>query len=178
MFEKLKAKRRIQKALNQFEKDKLTEEMQRERLLSSKTGEKDNAKNKLITDIENSLYSPFGGFSSFELEYDPFMTMRRIIGEQVDNFKIDNEGLLYIEYNKQNYYLIRAIINSEFDNSNRELLARDSAELKDQFATEGVNLLYTGEVFFADAATKASVDDMTRIGVISTIDRKSTRLNS
>jgi len=37
MFEKLKAKRRIQKALNQFEKDKLTEEMQRERLLSSKT---------------------------------------------------------------------------------------------------------------------------------------------
>ncbi len=131
--------------------------------------EKDNAKNKLITDIENSLYSPFGGFSSFELEYDPFMTMRRIIGEQVDNFKIDNEGLLYIEYNKQNYYLIRAIINSEFDNSNRELLARDSAELKDQFATEGVNLLYTGEVFFADAATKASVDDMTRIGVISTI---------
>jgi predicted exporter len=119
--------------------------------------------------VDNALFSPIGGYSSYELEYDPFMTMRTLVAKQAKDFKISEQGNLFVERDGKKFYIINAYLVEKLNNIKRDELAKTSLALKEKLSSENVDLFYTGESYFTQAATEASVNDMSRIGWVSTI---------
>lgn len=119
--------------------------------------------------VDNALFSPIGGYSSYELEYDPFQTMRSLVSGQAKDYKISAQGNLYVEREKEKFFVVNATIVEKLNNAKRDELAKATLGLKAKLASEQVELLYTGESYFTQAATEASVNDMSRIGLVSGI---------
>lgn len=123
--------------------------------------------NDFVTD---SVYSPFGGISGDEILYDPYMITRSNISNFSNNkFNIDSQGFIFIKKDNQVWYFVRAILEPEFSVLDRQNLYDFSLKWKEQLANDGIELNYTGAMFFAENSTRSSVKDMTLITIISSI---------
>ncbi len=119
--------------------------------------------------VANGLYSFIGGYTEYELQHDPFLTMRRFISESNMQLKMDSVGLPYVHRNGLNYYFIRGRITTPFDNATRAQFFYDIVKLNNDLAIQQIKLLATGEVFFTHSATANSMDDMSRISLVSIV---------
>lgn len=119
--------------------------------------------------ILNAIYSPFGGYTSHEIQEDPFLTMRSIIGSDFKRFKLTKLGIPYVEYENRNIYIAYGVIEKDLSVEELNQLYTATLELQQLAHTNMMNLIFTGEPYYVQAVRSDIMLDMENIGLISVI---------
>ena len=119
--------------------------------------------------IYSALYNPFGGYSSYEIEHDPFMAMRSIIQEDTRRMNFTDDGIPYLKFDELNVYILRAVIQKTLSSDELNKLYDESFLIKNSYEKDNVKVFFNGEAFYTHYAQASSQTDMTRIGMISTV---------
>lgn len=123
--------------------------------------------------VLQALYNPFSGVTGAELEHDPFLLFRDYLTQlsaQSGHFSL-NQGFLTTEYHQRYYALITAeLAGSPYNvKLQHQLPALKTLQQKIinhySTATEKVDILHTGVIFYAAHGTQSAEKEIGTIGL-------------
>ena len=126
-----------------------------------------------ITQVLQALYNPFSGVTGAELEHDPFLLFRDYLTQlsaQSGHFNLDH-GFLTTKYQQRHYTLITAeLAGSPYSVKLQHQLPALN-QLQQQIindystATNKVDILHTGVIFYAAHGTQSAEKEISTIGL-------------
>ncbi|PSU26754.1 hypothetical protein CTM97_04890 [Photobacterium phosphoreum] len=125
------------------------------------------------TQVLQALYNPFSGVTGAELEHDPFLLFRDYLTQlstQSGHFSLDH-GFLTTKYQQRHYALISAeLAGSPYSvklQHQLPALEKLQQQLINHYstATEKVDILHTGVIFYAAHGTQSAEKEISTIGV-------------
>lgn len=129
-----------------------------------------SSKEALENKITEVIYSPFGGVTDNELQYDPFLTVRNVLmNQKPEGFVTDKDGYIYKLVDNKKYYIVRLYAKDTLSSQARQQIVSLTNSAYDELLAEGVELNYTGSLYFAEKSAQNSINDMSIIGSVSTI---------